>query len=343
MTDHHPALDALQKVESRFPQIWSTADDLTTKFYAGRHLEGSVFSLCEAEALSLKLEGFDKDRTFQPALLGALVAWRPTQGIYRYHSTLYEALIDTDLQGDVPSSSLLRMPGWAVFIETPPSENMLLPILGFWAYLSRLGKQNELELVALCRPGAEYHGADIDPARDLLTFSLPIGNHPVSDLTRMMFERRARDEGREYAVHDDTKAVIDHVVSAMLSLLLYLCSEQPDISGWTPPVPKPKFFGTKRRWLAAKETSQWDVGLRIGAALDLSTKRMHEESASEGGTIVRPHVRRAHWHSYWIGKRGEQTVSLRWLPPIPVNVNEMESLPAVIHPVHGEGSEREAG
>ena len=34
-------------------------------------------------------------------------------------------------------------------------------------------------------------------------------------------------------------------------------------------------------------------------------------------------IRRAHWHSYWVGKWNEpdaRTVVLKWLPPIAVNV-----------------------
>ncbi|WP_043634625.1 hypothetical protein [Chromobacterium haemolyticum] len=82
----------------------------------------------------------------------------------------------------------------------------------------------------------------------------------------------------------------------MLSLLLYLRSEQPEIDNWTPPTPKAKFFGTKRRWLAAKEVAPWEVGLRIGRALDLSAKQEPGESEGETGSTVRPHIRRAHWH-----------------------------------------------
>jgi hypothetical protein len=44
------------------------------------------------------------------------------------------------------------------------------------------------------------------------------------------------------------------------------------------------------------------------------------------GPGVRPHIRRAHWHHYWIGPRAapaeERELVVRWLPPILVNVEE---------------------
>jgi hypothetical protein len=48
---------------------------------------------------------------------------------------------------------------------------------------------------------------------------------------------------------------------------------------------------------------------------------------------VRPHIRRAHWHSFWAGKKGEQTIRLKWLPPIAVNAKDSDHLPAVIREI----------
>lgn len=331
---NHISLDTLKRVESRYPNIWSAADGLQQKVSAGQHQDGCIFSEAEGHLLSHKLQRDDGPH-FHPALLGALVAWRPTKGIFRFNVELYESLIDTDLAGDVPSSVLLRMPGWAVFIETPSSENLPYQLHGFWAYLSRMGKQEELILVGLWQKDGEHLEAGIDPEWDILLYNLPLGQHPVSDLTTMMYQRSAIDAGKDYVPRPEVvRAIDDHMVSSMLSLLLYLCSEQPDIADWEPAQPAFKYLGTKRRWLASKEVYEWDVGLRLGAALKSAKDRADGVgSNSEAGTSVRPHVRRAHWHSFWVGKRGEQTISLRWLPPIPVNVEDSDRLPAVVRQV----------
>jgi hypothetical protein len=328
----HIALDTLKRVENKHPNIWRVADEFQQKFTIGKHLEGCVFSYAEAQIVSKKLQR-GQEPHFHPALLGALISWRPTKGIYRFHPELYESIIQTDLQGEIPSNLLLRMPGYAVFIETPVSENLPFQLEGFWAYLSRMGKQNELILVGLWRKDiGELSNADSD--WDVLLFDLPIGPHPVSDLTEMMYQQVPRESGEGLKRNESVRAIQDHMVSAMLSLLLYLCSEKPDISNWDPGQPQFKLFGDKRRWIASKSVHEWEVGLRLGAALKTAREQLETHESTPGnGTPVRPHVRRAHWHSYWVGKRGEQTISLRWLPPISVKVTDSENLPVVVHPV----------
>lgn len=113
------------------------------------------------------------------------------------------------------------------------------------------------------------------------------------------------------------------------------------IDNWQPSVPEMKFLGTKRRLLQSKEVKTWEVGLRIGAAFVLAKKSSSGSGGDGSSSSVRPHIRRAHWHSFWVGQRGEQTISLRWLPPILVNVEDIENLPAVIHPVVTSTESRE--
>lgn len=322
----HVALDTLKRVESRHPNLWSVADDLQQKITAGRHFDGCVFSLAEAQIVSHKLQRGDGTH-FSSALLGALVAWRPTKGIYRFHPELYESLIETDLEGDVPADVLLRLPSWAVYIETPVSENLPFPITGFWAYLSRLGQQNDLEIVCLLSDESADIVNGLDTDTQVLHYTIPLENKPIHELLEPL--------SKDHQQQDELiEAVRHHAISAMLSLLLYLCSEKPDIADWAPKTPAFQYLGKKRRWQSSKDIREWDVGLRLGAALQSAKERLEvAEGVTGSGTPVRPHVRRAHWHSYWIGKRGEQTISLRWLPPIPVNVVDAEKLPAVLHPV----------
>lgn len=327
----HPALAFFKRVETRHPNAWRAADDFRQKVLNNEpvHREGSIFSRAEAEMLSMKLAKDADTFAFSPIALGAMVAWRPSKGIYRFNSALYEAVIGTEIGGEVPSHLLTRLPSYAVFIETPSLSFFSQPIHGFWAYLSRMGKQESLEIVALFQEG-EPHG-----------LSVPLGNHPVSDLAEMAIKGMFEDSEIEYELTSDEWAEVKSSLSAMLSLLLYLCSEKPDIDNWQPSVPQMKFLGTKRRLLQSKEVKTWEVGLRIGAAFVLAKKSSSGSGGDGSSSSVRPHIRRAHWHSFWVGQRGEQTISLRWLPPILVNVEDIENLPAVIHPVVTSTESRE--
>ena len=69
------------------------------------------------------------------ARLGALAAWRPTQGIYRFDSSLYNAVIDTPLTGDLPCEILHRMPEWCVYVETPGLRWLGAGLYGFFAHM----------------------------------------------------------------------------------------------------------------------------------------------------------------------------------------------------------------
>ena len=52
-------------------------------------------------------------------ILGALAAWRVTQGIYRFDPTTFDALWKTPVTGDIPTEVLFHLPEWCVYIPTP--------------------------------------------------------------------------------------------------------------------------------------------------------------------------------------------------------------------------------
>lgn len=91
----------------------------------------------------------------------------------------------------------------------------------------------------------------------------------------------------------------------------YLCSTNADIVPSYKPVKESRRNNAKRRSAAT-----WhDVGYRIGSELRAYERVSHERIPHQGGT-VRPHMRRAHWHHYWIGPRdGERKLVLKWVAP----------------------------
>ena len=51
----------------------------------------------------------------------------------------------------------------------------------------------------------------------------------------------------------------------------------------------------------------------------------------------RPHVRAAHWHTFWVGPRSanfpDRKPIIRWHPPIPIGMDWRRELPTNIHMV----------
>lgn len=119
----------------------------------------------------------------------------------------------------------------------------------------------------------------------------------------------------------------------LATLVLYLCADESDV--------RPEGLGNRRRAVLASEAvskraymaptvNDWQVGWRIGADLRLALQnhRVQDASAAQpGGASPRPHIRRAHFHAYWTGPRSApQERRVKWLPPIPVNVNSSDAL-----------------
>ncbi len=131
----------------------------------------------------------------------------------------------------------------------------------------------------------------------------------------------------------------------VLSVVLYLCSANAELRADgrdgrpTRPAPRrPK--GREPRWVAAPEPVIWETGTRLGAALRRAQAHLVEqEEAAAGGPSLRPHIRRAHWHAFWVGPHDspDRRRDVRWLPPIPVNLDEDEAPAlATIRPVSDE-------
>ncbi len=92
-------------------------------------------------------------------------------------------------------------------------------------------------------------------------------------------------------------------------------------------------MGIFNAWEKSSPTT-WEVAYRLGARLRAAIREVDDV---EPGTHASPraHIRRAHWHSIWTGPidSNQRKIVLKWLPPIPVNVDDDEELPAVIRPV----------
>jgi len=69
---------------------------------------------------------------------------------------------------------------------------------------------------------------------------------------------------------------------------------------------------------------------------DIRQERAHGKPSGGTHARPRPHIRRAHWHGFWIGPKlrpTERRMDVRWMPPLPVGVNRLGDLVPVIRPV----------
>ena len=254
-----------------------------------------------------KLSFADKDeqQTFEFMVVDAFAAlskWRFSQGIYRFDPTLFLELINTPIPDELPINVLKRLPEWCLYIELPAGYQFnLSPVYGFWVTLSwneDIG-QESLSIVFLQHDG-------ITP------------NHVIPLTEGSSF-------AKQFAVHEelgpDKQSVKAYFaqLKQVLSLVLYICSEEPEINNFRTPGLSPSFARPQKtqkgiRFFPAEKPNFWDVGTKLGQ--DLRDASSLPTPSLPTGATVKPHFRRAHWHGYWQGSKNNPTFIYHWLNPI---------------------------
>jgi hypothetical protein len=263
-------------------------------------------------------------------------AWRATQGIFRYDPTLAAALVDTPLTGDLPVSALTHLPHWCVYVETPGRTMPLVSggttvLHGYYAWIDWIVAEDRGQLMLGLDSERPYPHLPVSVVPFVGTLEQSIraveaewqDSYEAGLVTHAPNERFAEGAQR---------------LAPLIALLLYLCTDEAEIGDGLTRPKQPQPTKTKRGWrlFPADAPSMWDVGVRIGAAI----RRAQESEAAEGHVLgqrsrPRAHIRRAHWATYWTGPRSrEQRAVLQWLSPIPVNVDDVQALPATIRQVH---------
>ncbi len=259
------------------------------------------------------------------AVLAALAPWRYTQGVYRFDDTLLDALAATEITGILPASVFLRLPQWSLYVELPASRFRWHgePLHGFWAHLEwdageHAHGRHELRLL-------------LDRETGLLAVPLHLGPFSVVESLRQVVAEARRSAAAyglpaepDILLPPDLPQQFAADLTPLLSLLLYLCADAPEIDdtrepGAAPHNPRPRRVKTGLRLFPPSKPTLWRVGEHTGAQLRAAGM---PGSAEQGTTSrpVRPHIRRGHWHGYWTGPRAPERQAERgfvyhWLPP----------------------------
>lgn len=225
------------------------------------------------------------------ARLAGLAAWRATQGVYQFDPDLYSALITTPVDR-LPAEVLTLLPEWGVYIETPGHD----VFSGFFAHCDYDPRNKSPELRML-----------LDTQDDLTPVAIPIIDGMLSDAIDIATPGMG--------------SYIAAVCQPLVSLVLYICSVSADFGHYS--AVKPEATRTKRglRIFPPDNPAIIKAGGEIGAMLRASSVSSDApQSGGSSGRVSRPHVRRAHWHGYWLGK--PRRFEIRWMPPVLVKANE---------------------
>jgi hypothetical protein len=339
----HRALVALASAARDYPDCWRRFDDVLF----GVRAEGVSWPswcwapMAAAYAVASNGARLPPEKSGEVGRLAALAAWRPTQGIYRFDASLLDALWDSDVDGALPVSVLTRLPEWCVYLELPGRQlEGGLRLEGCWAHLESDANDGHMELRFL-----------LDTHEGLLPMPLHLGMGAgtLVDGAQAATEEMARqiEQTGEATVAEVMRtraaaSLMAGLTRPLVSVLLYLCTTTDSLTsaeGAVPsrPSPKPARRGEPPRFLPPVRPSIYEAGARLGAALREARAAVEGQGVSSGGgrTPV-GHVRRAHWHAYWVGPRGDAELrrrEVRWLPPIFVNLPEGQAVEPVIRTV----------
>ena len=258
--------------------------------------------------------------------MGSTYIWRSSKGIYRYAPEIYEALVSQPLTGNLPWQSLYHLPEWAVYIETPGLSYERHPMEGFIAHLDYniYSKAVDLQFAMFLK------GRDMPKM-----VAFPMGEGGLAEAMDRVDEVDSIFAGStENIRYVGSREEYRHTFSCMMQLLLYLCSEEPDLPEIEHPRKRIRLSGGVR---PPEEPRVWDVGVRISAALRRARNKTEDPvivREGNGHVSPRPHVRSAHWHTYWTGPRGAvfpvRRPVLRWIPPIPIGIDWKREMPTTI-------------
>lgn len=248
--------------------------------------------------------------------VAAVGTWSYTKNIYNFDNIFIDKLTDTITDKNIPIDVLKRLPEYCCYIniENSPIEYAGHKIFGFFV----LFIQND-ENCCLCF----YCLAENDGMFGV--FLNVEENTTIKDqITKMP---RVTSDGviEHFPIKTDEHVKRKTIfMQKLLSIVLYLCSDKPDICnplspGTSPHRPEPKKVKGGMKLFPAQKPTIWEVGSNIGQAL----RNAASQREYQGGTHASPkaHIRRGHWHGYWTGPRaGNRKFVLKWLHPMLINL-----------------------
>lgn len=240
-----------------------------------------------------------------------LIAWHFTKMMYAIEPALHSSLIRTKLE-KFPAEILDRLPFPVFFlfnaIDMMPRAG--IKTIGAIIALLNKGKLGISWLIS-CDGGPN----------DMRFFTIELDTN--MSLDEMIACHHTRQKGVPDYELDFWDGLFQHSIR-MLPCIFYLAAEKPDIrvhdrgSFIHGEKPEPKKTKKGMRFFVAESPSMMLVGEKTGAKI--REAEALESEAREGE--IAPHIRRAHWHLYWVGK-GRKEPRLLFLPPTLVNADEI--------------------
>ncbi len=327
-----------------YPGIWKMADELRSQRRRHDPAWPEWCFLPFSNLCNILAEGdyLARDQRSNISQLGGLMAWRVTQGVYQIDPTVFDELWNMPLEGGTPYKVLYHLPEWCVYVSTPPRPWLDRVLHGFFAHLDVDATVGHPQIRFLLDVGESRPCAAIPVDLNESTLAEAV----ESTRGRYLTELASRTEDIQVCAEEISNfAALDlheyaQSVTPLMNLVLYLCSVNAEIrdrSGLRERPQRPPMTRTRKglRMFPPEEPTTWEAGWRLGAALRRAVDGAHKGHGDGSHASPRPHIRRAHWHSYWTGPKtaGERSIGIRWMPPVGVKTGEVHGIVPVLRRV----------
>lgn len=257
-----------------------------------------------------------------------LINWSLYKTVYTFDKDMYTELANSVDADNLSSSILTQLPYNSMYIDIKDDK-----ILGYdGVYVTYNYNINEKY------PTNELRFLFYSSNPDTTMYSIPItvrDGETIRESIENTVTEYNRIRGKVVDLkHQDNLNKIETFtkksIPMVTQLLLYICSQNADIQ--ENPTSQKIRKQSKSRNLATK----WEVGYRVANNIRKYRNSTTAKAAHHNGSIKRPHVRKAHFHSFWVGKIGsdERKLIVKWVAPMFIHGDD--EIPAVVNIISKE-------
>nr|P18809.1 RecName: Full=Protein FinQ [Escherichia coli]CAA36892.1 finQ [Escherichia coli] len=284
---------------------------------------------------------FMENESSSPHSILCFIYWRYTKKIYRLSEDIVSDVANTYVD-NIPAQILKELPSWSIYVSAENLHTILptsYPIHGFFFYPFLNGGGGIIQLFIIDNL-KQSQGTTGLKEKNIDVVGGIIGMEDSRGGLLGSRKMECIDNEVVVTVNEKLKDFRDrefNLLNAQISMVLYICSQINDIKekNQFKRSEKHKKHVHTHHELPAHNIREWDVGIRMGQAIRQYRQQNPQDRATH--RCKRPHIRRDTGIHTDRSKKPklahERKPRLIWLPPVPVNLEDVNKLPVVITPI----------
>lgn len=290
----------------------------------------------------IKPVAFAKATDLQKKMLGlfwglhVFGCWRNTLSIYKIDDQVINNLLSSPLPPETPASLFKRLPEWSLYVDisnaspqpTLIQDNIEAKLLGFWAsYDYRKTGDTKTPVLNLI---VHTDAMDFGTYSRFYPITLPLTEGmSINELYDIDVKRIAEQCGANVFNIQRQLSADYTLMTHLLSCLLWLCADEPEIHDKEFPIKKDEIKSRLRHkktgeFVPPSSPKVYHLGKQMGDKVRQYKKTIDEYEADVKAGVrpvsrKRPHLRKGHWHGYWYGSGDDKVYKTKFLPMVFVN------------------------